>query len=158
MYHIDNILSKAYWNLRALSVVEFPRFIEMQYSVLIQDTYTLLSNIETFYTYDAHGFFADELDKKMYVKNYIEPLYFTFKVMDKIDLSKFATKPIRKFCAMYSVVLPSLKNFGIQCEKVGLPKPVDFNYSCSRKWLDYEGSVKELGRKITMTDWRWQNE
>lgn len=158
MDKIDIVLQTSYWNLRKLSVADFGRSHEQHYSILLQDTYMLVSNTETFYTYDAHGYFATPYDKMQYIQKYIDPLLYTFKVMDKAAVHKMPTKPIRKFMAMYGVLPISLKNFSILCAKEGLDAPYDYTYCCSKKWYDYEGSVKSLGRKMLITDWRFQND
>ena len=149
----EQLLIDSYWNLRKLSVVDYDDgTTEPPLGIVFTDTYYLVSNLETFHTYLASGWFQSEIEKKKFFVKYIRPFMYTHKICDKLNFEAMPTKNIRKFAYLYAVVCPGIDSFAKRCKTFGLKPPVNFDYNCSRGWLTYPGNIKALKRDLLIVD------
>ena len=149
---LDSLLEEAYWSLRVLSVIE----VTETHEALFKDAYMLLSNIETYYTYEAAGFFKSDYDMKLYFKNYICPLLYTLRVVRKLQIKTMPTRPISNFLWVYSQGIPGIQVVRSMCVEAGVTPPTNLNYRVSREWLTYPKSIKRLGKGILLQDLRFK--
>lgn len=152
---VDTLLVDFYWAVRVLSVLDLTH---TDLEAVFKDAYMGLCNLETFFKYEANGFFSSQLDANLWVRKYITPLCYVLKIVKGLNLDTMPVKTIGSFLKLYSQNLVSLDTMRVLCEKGGLKTPDSFNYFCSRKWFTYPGSIKKLGRGLLLKDWRFQNE
>jgi hypothetical protein len=152
---VEKLLVAFYWAVRKLSVVDLGG---TKLDPVFRDCYMALCNLETFFTYEASGYFSTPFEANLWVRKYVTPLCYALKIVEDLDFDRMTMKPIVSFLKIYSQNLVKMPTMEKLCEKANLPCPKSFDYQCSRKWLTYPKSIKKLGSGLLMQDWRFQNE
>ena len=146
IYMLDHLLERSYWDLRLLSVLETPEDI-------FKDAYMLQSNLETFYTYEAAGFFRCSMDEMDFIRKYIKPLTHVHDYVKSLNSKKYKAKSIRDFLYLYGAYIPSETTIESIHNKMGIfRKPKNLDYRASLKWIDYPRSIKSITKTMYQQD------
>jgi hypothetical protein len=132
---IDDLLTRTYWAVRFMSVIEYPK----QLNIIFQDVYSLLANLEVYYFHRAIGNLKDRLKISETQLVWINPYLPSLRLVEnKLYPRNWPTKRIVDFMSLYGVAAPK-NGQGI-------------NLRTHHKWINYPKSIKELGNKILETN------